>query len=798
MKTRIKTHSTLLLIALEAIIMLTIVTLSFMRPLYSVTIPLTEGTPSIGHMEEDGYYFTMEDGERVSSPGEEIRFHLALPVPEGTYTLAITYASGAGSKCGLTAGDPSAVECDDIALNHALTAQTENVRVLHDVSDLDFYVKYCGFKTFYIESATLTGNRLDTVQIFFQCLFVFFIIDVLYYLWRKKISPFQNEGLAAALIILGFTCLVSAPFYGSYLPLMDDFAFSYIKIEGIKDGLLDGQLPVRLHPGTQLGYGYALSCFYPELFLYFPAILRIIGFSIMDTYKIFVFFVNLSTAAIAYYSFQKVFRSAQLGILGSFLYTFSIYRLIDVYRRASIGEYLAMMFLPLVIAGFYLILTNDTAQKQYRRSFIPLMLGFTGLASSHILSCEMAGIFSVLACLICAKKVFQKQRFLQLLKATAGTLLLTLYFWVPFFDMLRRDTYKVFTQEPYSASVNALHPLKLLMLFVEKNGTAVVSPNEATGGDFALGIVLLTGSIAFLIIYLGKKGRGLKKEPTLQLSLICCVLGIFALYMTTIYFPWASIETLGGPLKSVLCMVQFPWRYLSIASALLTFTACGFACQMVTLLAPRKLLYMFAAAVTGITLIQTAYFYHSIPEQSDKQHFYDDAGLMIYRGTGMGEYEPDSFRDVDVDKNIWETQEMMNPDYVTERDSGTGLVIESFKKEGTDVTVVVANYATEERILYFPLIYYYGYRIENIFGDGAGLSPKLIESEKGTLAAIIPGNYYNGIHITYKEPLLYRTAEAISLLAFLCFSCYLLTGTEWCSSGRFHLPGSRLKSCRTQ
>lgn len=774
MQTLIKKHSIQILIFFETILTAFFILFFLSKPLTNIIIPISEGTPDIGRMESDGYWFDIEDGELVSSAEEKILFHLAIPIPKGSYTMTVQYVSGAGSKCGLTCIEPGVIECDDISLNRNATAQISNIVVNKTVADIDFYVKYCGFKSFHIESVTLQGNRLNVAPAIAKWLFLLSIFNFILYLWKKKINPFQNLRLAVFLYLLCFTVIVSFPLYCSYLPLMDDFAFSYIRIEGINDGLLDGQFPVRIHPNTQLGYGYALSYFYPELFLYFPAILRLIGFSIMDAYKIFVFTVNFATAAVAYYSVQKIFKNYKIALLGSFLYVFSIYRLIDVYRRASIGEYLAMIFLPLIISGFYLITSEDTEALQYKNCFIPLLLGLTGLVSSHILSCEMAGIFIVFACIICAKRILQKKRLVQLIKAVGGTLFLTACFWVPFFDMLRRDTYKVFTQEPYRASQNALHPLKLLMIFVNKNGTASISPSEPAGGDFAFGILLLIGTLAFFLLYFSRKGSFFRKEVTALFSFICSILGIIALFMTTLLFPWAAIEEIGGPLKTILCMVQFPWRYLSIATALLTFSVCGLAGLLTRLSLPKQVCRFLTFIIVIITFVQTFYFYHTIPIQSDKQYFYDAPGLMVYRGTGMGEYEPSDFIGIDVDKNIWETQEMMNSNYAAERDNGTGLFIESFEKSGTTSTAVVANYASDDRIFYLPYLYYYGYQLNNVFDNGDGLVPKLIRSEKGTLAAVIPAGYYNGVHIIYKEPAAYRAAETISLLTVLILGFLLL------------------------
>ena len=58
--------------------------------------------------------------------------------------------------------------------------------------------------------------------------------------------------------------------------------------------------PVRIHASTLLGYGYAASEFYPELFLYIPAILRNMGVSLCASVRVFEAGINLLAALSCY------------------------------------------------------------------------------------------------------------------------------------------------------------------------------------------------------------------------------------------------------------------------------------------------------------------------------------------------------------------------------------------------------------------------------------------------------------------------------------------------------------------
>ena len=139
------------------------------------------------------------------------------------------------------------------------------------------------------------------------------------------------------------------------------------------------------------GYGFATPLFYPQLFLYIPAILYVLGFPLQTSYQIFVFLITTFSCLISYYCFYKITKYKRLSLIGSCLYTLSIFKIIEIYLGATIGENLSMIFFPLIIYGIYIIYTTEGRIPLSK--CLPLIIGVTGIIESHLVSCLFTGIF---------------------------------------------------------------------------------------------------------------------------------------------------------------------------------------------------------------------------------------------------------------------------------------------------------------------------------------------------------------------------------------------------------------------
>ena len=138
----------------------------------------------------------------------------------------------------------------------------------------------------------------------------------------------------------GIAVLASLPLLSEGIGSGHDLGFHLLRIEAIADGIHFGEwsIPVRLSSLWIEGYGYPTSIFYGDLLLYIPAFTRLMGFSITEAYKIYVFLINAGTTVISYICFYKVFRNKNIAVLTSLAYVTATYRMVSVYVRAAVGD----------------------------------------------------------------------------------------------------------------------------------------------------------------------------------------------------------------------------------------------------------------------------------------------------------------------------------------------------------------------------------------------------------------------------------------------------------------------------
>ena len=350
-------------------------------------------------------------------------------------------------------------------------------------------------------------------------------------------------------MVLGCALLISMPFFSHSLVIGHDALFHLMRIEGIKDGLEGGQFPVRIYGYFFSDYGYPAGFFYPDLFFYLPALLRLAGSSVVFSYHAFGIFINIMTAMIAWWSFTQLFRgSIYMGAVTSMLYTGFLYRLVDMYSRCAMGEVLAMAFLPLALVSFWKLLHDSGTY------WIGVVLGCTGVLQSHIISSLLlVGAMAVLA-IVSFRCLFQRATAHAILKSGVFVCLLNVWFYAPF--------YSFYQQYDFS--------MKQVLLSVESLKNAAWSWEHIAWMQGLCGVLPLAILGVFAFLFWRKKAhRDLSNRDYFFPPML--LVGIVSLFLMSTSMPWDSLKDIPFFGKK-LGVIQFGFRFMIYGA--IAFSVC--------------------------------------------------------------------------------------------------------------------------------------------------------------------------------------------------------------------------------
>lgn len=266
--------------------------------------------------EPAGYEFAANDLVNIEDIGEgQIILSPYITLPIGSYKVYAEYELEGQN------GDFSIVSfgtaSEDILTNSSVVLR-EGKHILQN----DFRVRW-KLDGVSIKFQTMAGERINVKHVgimetnaFLKQSIVylfglFAVIDgIIFFSWYWKNSVADEKRMSRREVgsVILIALLASLPLGLHYLLNGQDMEFHLLRIEGLYEALRCGQFPVRIHPNYMEGYGYPTGIFYPELFLYFPALLRLMGVPLMHAYKWFVLAQNIATAGVAWYSGKILFQ----------------------------------------------------------------------------------------------------------------------------------------------------------------------------------------------------------------------------------------------------------------------------------------------------------------------------------------------------------------------------------------------------------------------------------------------------------------------------------------------------------
>lgn len=593
----------------------------------------------------------------------------------------------------------------------------------------------------------VTGAHLESTGILYRdgmfqgsvCFIAALMLAVIF----MKIS---RERYIVPLCMVGFGLLAGIPMYVECIVGGHDITFHMHRIEGIYQAMRSGDFPVRLNPLQVSGYGYLSSTMYPQLFLYPIAMLRFLNVSLFTCYKFLITMYNVGTALITYCAVKSITDSKKIGVLASFLYTFSAYRLVCVYLRAAIGEVSALTFFPLIIWGLYECLWGEE-----KRWYI-LVLGMTGVLESHVLSTEICAVFMLLELFwwLCSrKKTDVKKRIIAGVKAIVITALLNLSFLIPF---LYFSTQKLRCFEQYNIFANhVVYFSQMFSLFLSASGGSASKGTTVNEMPMTVGTALLIGLIIFFI-WNGSRSKDTSNQKLQVIGMHCAVYALIFLFLASWLMPWGAVISRIPLIDKLTASMQFPWRLLGTASLFMVLCT---SIALISIQKETKELNWLTGIVVTLCLVSTWSFFDNLKQ--DEQQYLDLIAMeaVIYDPDDLYLYSGSSYFDFNKGAAIPKTA------------NNTSVRFSDYKKDGTHISTDVAPLENAKDYLVFPLYYYPGYEIRI---NGTKTDIFRVDS---LVACELP-SIQSHIEVKYTGLPLFQAGDLVSLFTGLGICCIFI------------------------
>ena len=496
--------------------------------------------------------------------------------------------------------------------------------------------------------------------------------------------------LLLSILVAFYFCL---PLYNDILQKGSDTGFHLTRIQAWRDAILKGVKYPYMWWHANFNFGYPTPLYYCQLLL-FPAVFLISkGFSLIISYKIYIFLL-IAAATFSIGLTQKHISKNKICpvVVAMFIYIINSHEIISVFRRSALGELMAAVFIPFCLLGIYYVLYGD-----YKKWFY-LVIGFTGIVLSHNISFVIMCIIFFIFIIINIKKIYsEKERIYSIIKAVICVFLLSMFFTLPMLEGLLNN--KMFINSRNNNYIEGITLKDLFNFGCSWNIYANLSP-----GPYLLFVPLLG--------LLVKKKR---KENKFVFD--CLIVGYLLVFCMTKYFPWQLFK--------FMSFMQFSSRLLPPACALLAISGSYYFERFLSNLKIKQLKPIISCVLVILVIFST---YHSLTETRDGMYGYSNS--MTLEEGYQELYKPFE------NETYYDSQELSSGDYLpvnnveyttyeyyepsislsnSINDTSAYMEIDDALIDNTEYyhyKFVINSNKNEDSWISIPRTYYYGYKVK--------------------------------------------------------------------------------------
>lgn len=668
-----------------------------------------------------------------------------IPLKPGAYTLSLKlYYQGYGSGIVLVDGDGENFYSSD--LPYEKTAPSFDFEIHNSAKQVRFGIQYDPETTSYLrlERVRITADHIlykesllrhGTLSLLLVLAALWAILRICYpdFLWKLFPAFRQRNNEIALLMLMGLTAAACYPLFDhSTYVRGEDMFFHITRIRGLADSLRAGYFPVRDQLYWLNNYGYGVGFYYPDTFLYFPALMVLLGFDLLTAYKVFLVICSFFSIASAWYAGLRISRNRIAAAAAAVFFAFAAYRLSNVYYRGAVGETQAAIFYPMIILGLYEIFCGEQKHWPF------FAFGFLGIFSCHIISLGIAVLLTFLFLLTQVRKILRQPGILFILfKSVLLVAGIGAFFWMPMLEQsLTNPGLKINNVLEGSVSLNITNyafPVQNLL-------SRFKTWNFAWQAD-----CIYPGWSLLLVPVLGL-ALWRKRDRSIRAADFLLLFSIPVVWMCTRAFPWQWKAFLPFVVR-----IQFAYRLLLPASVMLSLSGGIYFAELFKNRKPlfcMGILTLFCFFSTAFPVLQESVLNRSV----DKRMF-----VMQDNRVSGAEYMPIGLDSAFPGKNA-------DTVLITESDTAVDVITHKRQKLGFYFEY---EFPAESGTIHFsvPLIYYTGFQGTLITEDGTIIKLPVTWDSRGLVSLPNEGYARGRISVQYQKTVTQRISEALSLLS---------------------------------